>query len=296
MYVITGATGHTGSLIAEALLAAGKPVTVVGRNAEKLQAFVAKGAKAAVGDLEDADFLTQTFTGATAVYALIPPKWDVTDWRAYQDLVSKSFTKALKTSGVKYVVVLSSNGAQLPEGAGPVTGLHYFEKDLQTIPSLNILSLRAGYFMQNLFANIGMIKGLGFFGASLKNTVKTPIVHTDDIAEVATKRLLALDFSGFETQFVPGAADLTMDEVATILGNAIGKPDLKYVTFSPEDGKNGMLQAGLPETIAEGYTELFDALNKGTYLNDYQRTPENKTPTTLEQFAKNEFAPAYLNS
>jgi uncharacterized protein YbjT (DUF2867 family) len=229
------------------------------------------------------------------VYALIPPKWEVTDWRSYQDLVSKSFTKALRASGTKYVVVLSSNGAHLPEGAGPVTGLYYFEKDLQSIPGLNILSLRAGYFMQNLFANMGMIKGLGFFGSSLQNTVKTPIVHTDDIAEVAIKRLLALDFEGFETTFVSGAADLTMDEVATILGKAIGKPDLKYVTFSPEDGKNGMIQAGLPVTIAEGYTELFDSLNKGTYLNDYQRTIENTTPTTLEQFATNEFAPAFLH-
>ncbi len=296
MYVITGATGHTGSKIAEALLAAGKLVTVVGRHAEKLQSFVEKGAKAAVGDLEDTDFLTQTFSGATAVYALIPPKWDVTNWRAHQDLVSKSFTKAFQESGVKYVVVLSSNGAQLPEGAGPVTGLHYFEKDLQTVEGLNILSLRAGYFMQNLFANIGMIKGMGIFGSSLQNTVKTPVVHTDDIAEVAIKRLLALDFSGFEKVFVPGAADLTMDETAKILGEAIGKPDLKYVTFPAADAKAGMLQAGLTETIADNYNELFDALNKGTYLNDYQRTPENTTPTTLEQFAKNEFAPAFLNS
>jgi len=107
--------------------------------------------------------------------------------------------------------------------------------------------------------------------------------------------LLALDFSGFEKQFVPGAADLTMDEVATILGEAIGKPDLKYVTFPAADAKAGMMQAGLPETIADNYNELFDALNEGMYLNDYQRTPENTTPTTLEQFAKNEFAPAYLN-
>jgi len=261
-----------------------------------LQSFIEKGAKAAVGELEDGDFLTQTFTGATAVYALIPPKWDVTNWRKHQDLVSKSFTKAFKASGMKYVVVLSSNGAQLPEGAGPVTGLHYFEKDLQTVEGLNILSLRAGYFMQNLFANIGLIKGMGIFGSSLQNTVKMPVVHTDDIAEVAIKRLLALDFSGFEKVFVPGAADLTMDEVASTLGEAIGNPDLKYVTFPAADAKAGMMQAGLPETVADNYNELFDALNKGTYLNDYQRTAENTTPTTLEQFAKKEFAPAYLNS
>lgn len=292
MYVITGATGNTGSKIAEILLNAGKPVTVVGRSAERLQAFVDKGAKSAIGDLEDADFLTQTFTGATAVYALIPPKWDVTDWRAFQDSVSKSFTKALKNSGVKYVVVLSSNGAQLPEGAGPVTGLHYFEKDLKTVPGLNILALRAGYFMQNLFGNIGMIKQMSAFGYSLKKDVKLPLVHTDDIADVAAKRLLSLDFEGFEKIFVPGAADLTMAETAEILGEAIGQP-INYIEFSQTDAKAGMMQAGIPETIADNYNELFDALNKGTYLSDYQRTPENTTPITLEEFAKREFAPAF---
>lgn len=296
MYVITGATGNTGSLIAEALLAAGKPVTVVGRSAEKLAPFVAKGAVAAIGDLEDAAFLTQTFMGATAVYALIPPKWDVTDWRAYQRSVSRAFTEALRATGVKYAVVLSSNGAQLPSGAGPVTGLYEFETMLKTINGLNIKSLRAGYFMQNLFGVIGMIKGMGAFGYSLRNDVKTPIVHTRDIAAEAIKQLLALDFSGFSHVFVPGAADLSMDEVAAILGAAIGKPELRYLTFSYADAKAGMMQSGIPETIADGYNELFDALNQGTYLNDYTRTPENTTATSLEWFAQNEFAPAFAHA
>jgi uncharacterized protein YbjT (DUF2867 family) len=294
MYVITGATGNTGKEITEALLEAGKSVTVIGRNAERLKPFVAKGAIAAVGDLEDTAFLTKTFAGATAVYAVIPPKWDLTiNWADYQDSVGKSIHEAIKNSGVKNVVVLSSNGAQLPQGAGPVTGLHRFENLLKTNPDLNILSLRAGYFMQNLFGLMGMIKHLGFFGYSLQSHVKTPLVHTKDIAAVAVKHLLALDFKGFKSVFVSGAADLNMEEIAKILGEAIGKPDLKYVAFSYAEAKAGMLQNGIPETIADGYNELFKALNDGLYLNDYQRTPENTTPTSLEWFAKNEFVYAY---
>jgi uncharacterized protein YbjT (DUF2867 family) len=294
MYVITGATGNTGSLIAEGLLKAGKAVTVIGRSANKLQSFVDKGAKAAVGDLEDTDFLVKTFTGATAVYAVIPPKWDLTeDWRAYQRKISTAITTAIEKTGVKNIVLLSSNGAQLPEGAGPVTGLYEFEQQLKKVNGLHIMALRAGYFMQNLFGLIGMIKGMGAFGYSLHGEVKTPLVHTKDIAAVGLKHLLALNFKGFNYVFVSGAADLTMNEVATIIGKEIGKPDLKYIQFSYQDAEAGMVQSGIPLTIAKGYNELFQCLNEGKYLNDYVRNAEATTPTTLEEFVKTEFAPAF---
>jgi uncharacterized protein YbjT (DUF2867 family) len=296
MYVITGASGNTGHRVAEALLKAGKEVIAIGRDEKKLENLKNQGAKIAVGDLEDTDFLTKTFAGATAVYALIPPKWDLQEeWRAYQRRVSSALSSAIKNAGVKNVVVLSSNGAQLPSGAGPVSGLYEFEQQLKAIEGLNILSLRAGYFMQNLFGLIGMIQGMGAFGYSLRADIKTPLVHTNDIADVATKHLLALDFQGFSHVFVPGQRDLTMPEVAQVLGKAIGKPDLQYIQFSNADAKAGMLQAGIPETIADGYTELFDSLNNGFYLNDYTRTPENTTPTSIEDFAQ-EFAVAYQHS
>lgn len=294
MYVITGATGNTGSLIAEGLLKAGKAVTVVGRSADKLQPFVAKGAKAAVGDLEDTDFLAKTFAGATAVYAIVPPKWDLTeDWRTYQRKVSTSITTALEKAGVKNVVLLSSHGAHLPEGAGPVTGLYELEQQLKKVQGLNIMALRAAYFMQNFFGLIGMIKGMGAFGYSLNGEVKTPLVHTKDIAAVGLKHLLALDFKGFNHVFVSGAADVTMNEVATIIGKEIGKPDLKYIQFSYQDAEAGMVQSGIPLTIAKGYNELFQSINEGKFLNDYVRNAETTTPTTLEEFVKNEFVPAF---
>jgi uncharacterized protein YbjT (DUF2867 family) len=275
------------------LLKAGKAVKALGRNAHKLQALAEQGAELGIGDLEDADFLSEHFAGAQAVYALIPPKWDLQEpWRNYQRRVGAAISTALERSAVKHVVVLSSNGAQMPEGAGPVSGLYEFEQMLQKIQGLNILSLRAGFFMQNFFAQIPMIKQAGIMGYSMKADVKLPIVHTDDIAAVATKHLLSLDFTGIQKVFVPGQRDLTMQEVAEVLGKAIGKPELPYVAFSPADAKAGMLQSGIPETIADGYNELFEALSSGKYLSDYQRTPENTTPTSIEDFAK-EFAAAY---
>lgn len=294
MYIITGATGNTGKEITEGLLKAGKAVTVIGRSAERLQPLTAQGAIAAVGDLEDTAFLTKTFAGATAVYVVIPPKWDLTtDWRTYQRVISTSITNAIREAGVHKVVVLSSNGAHLPTGAGPVTGLYELEQMLQAVPNLDILTLRAGYFMQNLFASMGMMKHMGIFGYSLGGDVKTPLVHTRDIAEVAIKYLLSLDFQGFKPVFVSGAADLSMNEAAQILGKAIGNLALAYVAFPYADAKAGMMQNGIPETIADGYNELFKSLNDGLYLNDYKRDTASTTSTSLHWFAENEFVHAY---
>ena len=293
MYVITGATGNTGKLIAQNLLAAGKPVKVVGRSAEKLAGLVAQGAVPAIGDLADAAFLTTAFQGATAVYLLVPPKWDLTDWRAYQRTVSQAFIQALGSAGVKKAVLLSSVGAHLPEGAGPVSGLAELELALGQVPGLDVVSLRAGFFMENFYANIGLMKQAGFFGYSLSEAVSMPVVHTRDIAEVATRRLLDLDFTGHTHEFVAGPADLTMPQVARTLGRVVGRPDLGYVRFPVADAKAGMMRAGLPETIADGYNELFDALNRGVYLEGYTRTAAVSTPTTLEWFAENEFKGAF---
>lgn len=296
MYIILGATGNTGSIIAENLLNAGKPVTVVGRDAAKLQRFQVQGATVAIGDLSDVDFLTNTFKGAQAVYTLIPPSWTTSDWRQYIINTATSITIALAKSGVKNIVNLSSQGAHLPEGAGPVSGLYYMEQMLNAIPNLNVKHLRPGFFMQNLYGYIGMIKHMGIYGQSLKGDIKLPITHTRDIAEVATRNLLNLDFKGSSIEFVAGKADLSMSELTAIIGKGIGKPELPYITFSREDEFAGMLQNGMSTTIAQGYSDLFNTLNNGSYQDDYTRTAENSTPTTAEWFVENEFKHAFLAS
>jgi uncharacterized protein YbjT (DUF2867 family) len=293
MYVITGATGNTGKIISEQLLAAGKTVKVVGRSAERLADLTAKGGIPAVGDLADQDFLAQAFQGATAVYLVVPPKWDVTDWTAYQRSINASMVHAISTAGVKKAVLLSSQGAHLLEGAGPVSRMGELEQALQNIPGVDVLSLRPGFFMENLYGHIGLIKQAGIFGYTLQPDIKMPIVHTRDIAQVAFERLVALDFQEHTHAFIGGAADLTMPQVAAAIGQAIGKPDLAYVPFEPTAAKAGMMQSGIPETIADGYNELFDALNKGTYQEGYVRTPAVTTPTSIDWFAENEFKYAY---
>jgi uncharacterized protein YbjT (DUF2867 family) len=296
-YVITGASGKTGGTAAEKLLEAGQEVVVVGRKIEGLQSLVDKGATAAVGDLTDEDFLTKTFAGVDAVYAIIPPIWSITEsWRAYQRRVGTALTNAIENAGVKHVVILSSMGSQLaPFGAGPVSGLGEWEQQLQNVPGLNVLALRPGFFMENLYAYIPQIKGQGAFGDSLHADLKVPFVHTKDIGEAAAKQLLTLDFKGFSRQFISGNRDYTIQEAAKILGAAINLPALHYIQYPSDAAKEGLISAGVPAPIAEGYTELWKGLNSGKYLADYVRTPENTTPTSLDDFAK-EFTAVYQNS
>ncbi len=293
-YTIIGASGNTGSIVANELLNAGHKVNLFTRSADHLSELKSLGANIFEGDLADEAILKTAFEGVDAVYALIPPNFAVQEsWRVFMRRIGTSITNAIEVSGVKHVVILSSMGAHLrPFGAGPVSGLGEWEEQLKTVKGLNVLSLRPGFFMQNFFANIGLIKQAGFFGYNLEGDIKSPLVHTSDIGKIAATKLLALDFNGFEIQYIGGAKDYSMNEVATILGNAIHKPDLKYMAFSEEDSKKGMLSAGLPETIVDNYIDLFKGIGSGKYYDDFNRDHKNTTPTTFEDFAK-EFAAAY---
>src|SRR5271163_4966961 len=181
MYVILGASGNTGSIIANSLLSAGKKVRVVGRDSGRLQRFVDKGAEAFTADMSDAAALAKAFSGARAAYLMLPPAKS----REEQERDSDAIAKAVKESGLHYAVHLSSYGAQVAEGAGPVSGLHSSEQKLSAISGLNVLHVRAAYFMENNLAAIGMSHHMGLFGNALLPDVKLPMVATRDVGNYA---------------------------------------------------------------------------------------------------------------
>jgi uncharacterized protein YbjT (DUF2867 family) len=294
MYTILGATGNVGSVITRTLLEKGEKVRVFGRSADKLKAFGEKGAEAQVGDITDANALTKALTGVRAAFLLLPPDMQAQDYRAHQSELIEALTTAVKNSGLQYAVNLSSFGAQAPSGTGPIAGLHECESKLNDIEKLNVLHLRAGYFMENEMRTIPMIQGMGIFGAAANPDLKLPLIATRDIGAYAAKRLLKLEFSGKQTQELLGERDLTMSEVATALGAAIGKPDLKYTQFGYEQVQQAMLQMGLSEKTAALFVEMFRGFNEHTAVTLEKRSPENTTPTSIEIFAKEVFAPAYL--
>jgi len=295
-YVLTGGAGHITQPVAEKLLAAGHIVTVIGRDAAKLKPLTEKGATAAVGSVEDRAFLTQAFAGADAVYLMIPPNFGVTDWLGYQQQVADNFIEAIKANDIRKTVVLSSIGAHMITGAGPVDGLAYLETALKKLPNVENLFLRPSYFYYNFFGQIPMIKHMNIIGANLGEAdTKLVLTHTNDIADVAAEELLALQFTGTSVRYI-ASDERTVQEIASVLGKAVGNEQLPWVAFSDEQMKGGLLQAGLPDVFAEGYTVMGAAIRNGEMQSDYwNNRPAPLGKIKLEDFAK-EFAVAYSAS
>src|ERR1700719_172898 len=290
MYVILGASGNTGSIVSESLLSKGKKVRVVGRDGARLQRFVRKGAEAFTAQLSDAAALTVAFRGARAAYLLLPP---ITS-REDQERESDAIAKAVRESGLPYALYLSSYGAHVPEGTGPVTGLHSSEQKLNAISGLNVLHLRAAYFMENNLAAIGMIQAIGRFGHALLPDLKLPMIVTRDVGDYAAQRLLELDFSGKQTRELLGERDLSTTEATGVIARGIGKPDLRYVQFSYDQMEQALTQMGFSPKKAAVYIEMFKAINEGILAAQEPRSLDNRTPTSFEKFVQDVFAPAYL--
>ena len=292
-YVITGSTGHISKPLSKQLIEAGHEVTIISSNADKVKEIEGLGAKAAIGSAEDIAFLTKTFEGADAVYTMVPPKFDAEDWKGYIHGIGKNYAEAIKAADVKKVVNLSSVGAHMPEGCGPVSGLYYVEKELNDLEGVDLRHLRPAYFYYNLMANIGMIKHAGIIGANYGD-ITMVLVHPNDIAAVAAEELLDLEFKGKSFRYIAGDERNT-GEIAKVLGGAIGKPELPWVQFKDEDSLNGMLKAGLPKETSVNYVEMGTAIASGEMYSDYFKHKPSLGPTKLEDFAK-EFAGAYAHS
>ncbi|HEX9422325.1 MAG TPA: NmrA family NAD(P)-binding protein [Pyrinomonadaceae bacterium] len=293
MYVITGATGNTGSILARTLLGLAQKVRVIGRSADRLEPFTAKGAESSVCEVTDAAALTKAFSGARAVYVMIPPSMISNDYRADQDRVTNAIAQAIEQAGVKYAVSLSSVGADKPERTGPVAGLHYLEQTLNRIPELNVLHLRSGYFMENTLAQIGTIQTMGMTAGPLRPDLLIPMIAARDIGAVAAQALLDLTFTDKQARELLGQRDISMSEVATIIGSAIGKFDLKYVQLPDEQVRTALTQMGISLNVANLILEMSAALNSGHMRALEERSPENTTPTSYESFVAEEFVSRY---
>jgi uncharacterized protein YbjT (DUF2867 family) len=289
MYVILGASGNTGAIIADFLLSKGQKVRVVGRDVGRLQRFVRDGAEAYTADLSDAAALTKAFRSARAAYLLLPPL----NSREEQERQSDAIAAAVKNSGLRYAVHLSSYGAHVPKGTGPVTGLHSSEQKLNGISDLNVLHLQPGYFMENNLAAIDMIRGMGMLGHALLPDLKLPLIATRDVGAYAAQRLLDLDFSGRQTRELLGERDLAMTEATAVIARGIGKPDLRYEQFSYDQVQQVLTQAGFSPMKAAVYIEMFQSINAGLLAAREPRSPQNSTPTSFEKFVQDVFAPAY---
>ena len=292
--IVTGSLGHIGRPLATELVQKGHAVTVISSSAERQKDIEALGATAATGSLEDADFLAAAFSGADAVFAMVPPNYGEPDLVAYYTRIANNYAQAVRQSGIKHVVYLSSYGAHLDRGTGFILGAHHAENILNELPGIAITHLRPGYFYYNLYNFAGMIKGQGILGSNYGGDDKMILVDPLDIAAAAAEEL-GSTATGRKVRYI-ASDERTCNEVARILGSAIGKPGLQWMTFSNEQAKEGMEKQGMPAHTAANFIELGAALHSGALVEDYeQHRPGQMGNIKLEDFAT-AFAAAYNNN
>lgn len=285
---ISGSLGNIGKHLAQILINQGHDLTVISSNADKTTAIEKIGAKAAIGSINDVPFLTSAFTGADAVFVMTPPNMGGKNIIQHTVDAGKAFTAAIQATGIKKVVMLSSIGADYENGTGPIKGLHHIEQLYKKLDHSTVTFLRAGYFYNNYFNDIPMIKHAGIMGANYPADIKIPLVHPADVALAAAEELTK-NSSGHNVRYI--VSDFTtMTELTKTFGKAIGSPDLKWVEFSDEQALNGMIEAGMPSEIAGLYMEMGQAIRNNKLQSDFET---NGKPITgaikIAEFAK-EFA------
>ncbi|MBC7888715.1 MAG: NAD(P)H-binding protein [Ferruginibacter sp.] len=293
--IVTGSVGNISKPLTTALVQKGHAVTVISSKPEKQKDIEALGATAAIGSLEDVDFLAATFTGADAVYCMVPPNnyFDHNiDLIAYYGRLGNNYAEAIQRSGVKHVVNLSTIGAHLEKGSGILLGAHNVEQVLNELSSnITITHIRPTSFYYNLYGYADLIKAEGFIAANYGTDNKIPWVSPIDIAAAITEEITR-PFAGRKVRYV-ASEELTGNETARILGAAIGKPDLKWILISGEQMQNALNAAGMNPQIAAGLVEMYASLHSGLLAEDYYRNkPAVMGKVKLTDFAK-EFAAAF---
>jgi uncharacterized protein YbjT (DUF2867 family) len=295
MIAIVGATGRVGGKITAALAKRNEAIRIISRTADRMRPLVSKTVKAFAGDVRETEFLAKAFQNVDAVFTMVPPNPTAPDFLLYADAVIESIARALELAKVKYVVNLSSIGGELAnESTGPIKGLHRMEERLNRIDGLNVLHVRAGYFMENLLMNIGLIGSKGITGSAVRGDLKIAMIATKDIAEYSAERLAKRDFTGSTVHYLLGQRDLTLSEATGIIGSKLSNPGLSYVMFPYDEAEKSMVSMGLSSDMSRSYVEMARAFNEGT-IRAETRSVGNTTRTPIESFCDEVFIPAFTH-
>ncbi len=289
---ITAPTGHIGSQLVHRLLASGTQLTLLVRDRRKVAEHAKRGAKVAEGSLTDASFVIEATKGAEALFWLTPPHLRSDDLRAHQAELGRNAAESVRRNRISHVVNISSIGADLGRGAGPVDGLHDVERALDAAAT-NVTHLRCGFFMENFLFSAEAIKKDGCVYLPVRADTRAPMIATRDIAEVAAEYLLEKDLRGRRVVYVYGPADLTFAEAAATLTKVVGRP-VRHVTVTPEQAIAAMVQMGMSAQVAGLMAELDQALDSGHLLSGTPAGPDRRTRTTFEQFAREVIRPALV--
>lgn len=293
--IVTGSLGNISKPLVQELLEKGHAVTVISSSPEKQTDIEALGAIAAIGSVEDLNFLTATFNDADAVYCMIPPanyfNHDL-DLPGYTRNVANNYARAIQAAGVERVVFLSSIGAHLPEGNGIIQVYHEVEEIISRLPNTTVTFMRPTSFYYNLLGHVASIKNAEAIFVNYGQE-KIIWVSPKDIAAAIARELQTP--SGKSICYV-ASDERTGPETAAVLGAVIGKPDLQWIVVDDEQVQNNLEAIGMQPGIAGGLVQMYASAREGYFWADYyQHKPADLGKVKLEDFAK-DFALAYENN
>ncbi|HET8574319.1 MAG TPA: NAD(P)H-binding protein [Edaphocola sp.] len=293
--VLTGSLGHIGKPLAQDLVQKGHDVTVISSRAEKQKGIQETGAFPAIGHLEDADFLATVFTGADAVYCMTPTPGSFfhnIDLVAHYLKFGPNYLQAIHRSGVKRIVQLSSVGAHTDQGNGILRYAYETERILkQLAPEVSITFMRPVGFYYNLLAFIPEIKEKGVMVSNYGGEDKKPWVSPLDIAAACAEELTDLLPGKRKIRYV-ASDELSCNDIAGILGAAVGRPELKWQVISDGQMLGRLTEAGMYPDTARGFVEMNANMQSGKLYEDYYRHKPVLGTRKMTDFA-GEFAKAY---
>ena len=288
---VLGASGKTGGAVVDRLLAAGVKVKAIGRSPDKLAALQKRGAQTVNVAVTDAAGLTDALRGSDAAYLMIPGDITKPDVLGQYARAGEAIARAVRDSGVRRAVFLSSLGAELPAGTGPIAGLHGVEERLRAIDGLALTILRPGYFYENHYGTLGVIKAQGINGGAIEPDISVPTIAAADVGGAAADALRETNAKGVVVRELTGPRDITPTEATRLIGKAIGKPELPYVRFPDKGFVAGLASAGIHPDAARLFLEMAQAFNKGI-VRPQPGNGKIRTATTFEAFAEG-YARAY---
>ncbi|RBL89425.1 NmrA family NAD(P)-binding protein [Chitinophaga flava] len=295
--VLTGSIGNIGRPLTEMLVNNGHAVTVISSNASRQKDIELLGAKAVIGKLQDVDFLAETFKGADIVYLMetmeaVGDMFDKSvDFISAITAIGQNYKEAVERSGVKKVIHLSSIGAHTNKGTGIIRFHNIVETLLRQLPAdISIKFIRPGSFYINLFSSIHNIRTQGAIISNYGGDVKEPWVSPKDIAAVIAGEV-DRPFEGKTIRYV-ASDEISPNEIARALGEAIGKPDLKWLVIPSQQLLDSWLSIGFNEQVAKGFVELQESQGNGTLYEDYNQHKPSLGKVKLKDFVK-DFAEAY---
>jgi uncharacterized protein YbjT (DUF2867 family) len=292
MIVVTTPTGTIGHQVLENILDSGETIRVIARDPSRLPSQTRKRVEVVQGSHGDIDVVNRAFKGADAVFWLVPPDFQAESVEAAYVDFTRPACDALRSRGVKRVVGVSALGRGVARNAGLVSASLAMD-DLIASTGVSYRALTMPSFMDNILNQVEAIKNQGMFFSPISGDRKLPTCATRDIAAVAAKLLLDPSWSGQGSVAVLGPEDLSFNDMAQIMSEALGKP-VRFQQIPGEAFKATLTGFGMSEAMAQGMLDMMVAKNEGLD-NAEPRTPQSASPTGFRQWCEEVLKPSVLS-